>query len=90
MKLLPEILQDVDDGLEVLVKFSNGNVFGLVNCEMVDECIYQRNDVCIADIRSKIKVSNDVYRIGSKLEFSVDDIIGVKSALSGECLYQKY
>lgn len=89
MKSLPEILESIEDGSETLVKLANGNSFGLVDFEMVDECIYQRQDLCIADIVSKIRVVNDVYKIGSKLEFSVDDVVEVKNAVSGEVLYQR-
>ncbi len=67
MKSLPEILENIEDGLESLVELSNGDSFGLVDFELADESIYERQVLCVADIVSKIKVKNDVYKIGNKL-----------------------
>ena len=89
MKSLPEILEGIEDGLETFVRLSNGSCFGLVDFEMIDESIYQRSDLCVADIVSKIEVDHDVYRIGNKLEFSVDDVVELKDVASGNVLYQK-
>ena len=88
MKSLPEIFEGIEDGLEMLVKFSNGNSFGLTDFEMVDESIYQRQDLCLADIVSKVRIKHDVYKIGNKLEFSVDDVVEVKNAVNGDILYK--
>lgn len=89
MKPLAEILEGIEDGREVLVRFSNGNCFGLSDFEMVDESIYQRSDLCVGDIVSKVKVDRDVYKIGNKLEFSVDEVLEVEDVANGSILYRK-
>lgn len=89
MKPLFEILEGIEDNREALVRFSNGNCFGLADFEMVDESIYQRSDLCLCNIVSKIKVDRDVYKIGNKLEFSVDEVLEVEDAANGNILYRK-
>jgi hypothetical protein len=89
MKFLPEILESIGDGLEMLVELSNGNVFGLADFEMVDESIYQRQDLCVADIVSIIHVKNDVYKIGNKLEFSVNDVVEVRNPTNGDIVFHR-
>ncbi len=90
MMLLSEILEGIEGGREVLVKLSDGNCFGLADFEMVDESIYERSDLCLCNIVSKIKVKRDVYKVGSKLEFSVDDVIEIQYVENGRVLYKKY
>ncbi len=88
MKLLSEILEGIEDDHEVLIRFSNGNCFGIVDCEMVDESIYQRTDLCVGDIVSKIHIDRDVYKIGNKLEFSIDEIVEVKDARNNDIIWE--
>jgi hypothetical protein len=87
MRALSEILESTVDDQECVVVFSNGDVFGLANFEMVDEGIYQRRDICVADIFSKINVKSKLFRVGCKFEFSVNDVIEVRSATDGEVLW---
>lgn len=89
MKPLFKILEDIENGHEVLVKLSDGDSFGLADFEMVDESIYGRSDLCLCNIVSKIKVGRDVYKVGNKLEFSVNDVIEVVDAANGKTLFQK-
>lgn len=83
------MLENIDDGREVIVKFINGDCFGLCDFEMVDESIYQRTDLCVADIVRKVNVSHDVYKVGNKLEFSVNDIIEIEDEERQKVLYKK-
>ena len=67
MKSLSGILEGIEDDLEVHVDFSNGDIFGLTNFEMVDESIYQRQDLCLADIGSKVRVGNEAQGVTLRL-----------------------
>ena len=89
MKTLAEILEGIEDHRQTLVRLSNGDCFGLVDFEMVDESIYQRSDLCVGDIVSKVEVQRDVYEIGNKLEFSVEDVLEIEDVESGDVLYRK-
>ncbi len=83
------ILERIPDDHEAIVTFDYGDCFGLSNFEMVDESIYESLDFCLSDIVSKVKVLRDVYNIGTKLEFSVNDVLKVEDAVSGGILYRK-
>ncbi len=89
MMQLSKTLEDISDDYEVYISLAYGDCFGLANFEMVDESIYERSDLCLSDIISKIKVSNDVYRVGNKLEFSINDIIKITDPASGGIIYTR-
>ena len=57
---------------------------------MVDETIYRRSDLCVANIVSKRNVEHDVYAIGTKLEISLNDVVEVRDVASGDVLYQRH
>lgn len=87
MKKLPDILESMPDGRVALLTFKDGDCFGLSDFEMVDESIYERSDICLSNINSKIKVLNDVYSVGTKFEFSLNDVLKVEDAVSGDIMY---
>lgn len=76
MKAISKILESIENGRVANVWFS-------------DKSIYERADLCVGDIVSKIQVTSDVYKIGNKLEFSLDDVLEVKDAARGNILYQR-
>ena len=89
MNKLAELLEEIEDNQEVLIKFFDGECFGLSNFEMVDESIYQKSDICLADMESIISVNKDVYKVGNKYEFSINEIIEVVDNVSGDVLFRK-
>ena len=89
MKQLDEILEGLEDDRKVALTLSNGSVFGLRAFEMVDESIYNRADLCVAEITSKIENVKDVFSIGNLLEFSIEEVVLVKDLEGGNILYNK-
>lgn len=89
MNELADLLEGIPDNIEAIVRLEGGSYFGLSNFEMVDETIYDRDDLCVADIVSIIEAKPDVYKVGNKIEFSVDDVLEVKIVETGKVLYRE-
>ncbi|WP_221897512.1 hypothetical protein [Bathymodiolus japonicus methanotrophic gill symbiont] len=71
------MLEDFEDGQDVLVKLRNNDEYLLYDFEMVDESIYDCDDVVMATISSVIK-SDFCYKNGTKIELSINDIVELK------------
>ena len=82
MIALSALLESFQDGQDVLVQLKNGNVYLLHDFEMVDESIYDRNDVVMATIGEVIS-SSFPYRKGTLLELELDDIANVLDPITG-------
>ncbi|HYQ70565.1 MAG TPA: hypothetical protein VET88_01410 [Gammaproteobacteria bacterium] len=78
---LPSLLEDFEDGQDILVNLKNGDEFLLYDFEMVDESIYGRKDLVMATIRRVIE-SKFRYRHGTKIELSIHDIVSLKDPVS--------
>ncbi len=87
MKLLEEILENSDDGEEYIISFYCGDQLGLMDFEMVDESIYERTDMCIADVVSQKICDKKYYTVGTKIEFSLKDIVSVVSPKNGKKIW---
>jgi hypothetical protein len=87
MMALSELLEGFDDGQKVLVSLKNGDEFVLYDFEMVDESIYDRNDLVVASI-SDVTSSKCRYRNGTKLEFALGDIATLKDPITGNCYFK--
>lgn len=82
---LSDLLEGFQDGQDILVRLKNGDEFRLYDFEMVDESIYDRNDLVIATIRD-VLASKFRYRNGTKLEFSLGDVLSLTDPVTG-CRY---
>ena len=89
MKELENILQSTPNGQELLVEFACGDVLGLKDFEMVDASIYGRSDLCVGDVVSQFKCDDKLYRIGSGIEFSLNDVVSATDTVSGQVLYHR-
>ncbi len=87
MKSLAILLEDFEDGQKVKVRLVNGDEFILYDFEMVDETIYDRNDLVVATIGDVIS-SNFRYRRGTKLEFSLEQIACLSNPTTGSDYYE--
>jgi hypothetical protein len=82
MKALTVLLEGFEDGQRVLVRLNNGDEFVLYDFEMVDESIYDRDDLVVATISNVIS-SRFRYRNGTKLEFALGDITSLSDPNTG-------
>ena len=87
MKELSKILEDIEEEREVIVTFKDGECFGLNNFEMVDESIYNRSDLCDANIISIRSYEKGTLRVGNKMEFSIEEVVKVEDTTNGVLLY---
>lgn len=87
MNSLEQILESSEDEVEYIITFTCGDQLGLTDFEMVDESIYGRTDMCIADVVSQIKCDKRFYTIGTKIEFSLNDVISVIFPKNGKKLW---
>ncbi len=88
MITLANILENFEDGQDVRVHLSNGDEFILYDFEMVDESIYDREGIALANIRSVLK-SKFKYRCETKIELSLKDIVNLSDPDTGYSFYAK-
>lgn len=88
MRPLENILEGSEDGEEYVVTFSNGNKLGLKDFEMVSELVYERADLCVAEVVSQIKCDKRFYTVGTGIEFSLNDVINVCSPKNEEIIWR--
>jgi hypothetical protein len=89
MNILEQILIGVEDGKEYLITFSWGDCLGLLDFEMVDKSIYDREDLCVADVSRQIKCDKRFYTVGTAIEFSLYDVTNVLDPENKEELYRR-
>lgn len=82
MMALSDVLEGFKDGQNVLVRLKNGDEFILYDFEMVDESIYGRTDLVVANIREVLN-SRFRYRKGTLLELAIGDIASLKDPTTG-------
>lgn len=87
MKNLERLLEETLDGKELVICFHNGDVLGLADFEMVDQSIYDRSDLCVANIVSPIRCKEHIFKAGGKIEFSLDEIVQIYDAATKEIRY---
>ena len=85
---LISILENIPDNECVYVVFFSGMEIVLKNCENVDETIYDRTDLVIADVEKKVVGDKRFHTPGTKIEFSVNDIKLVKTGDMKTVLYE--
>ena len=84
---LADLLVNLADDKEYVVFFECGDVLGLRAFEMVDESIYGRHDLCVADIVTPIKCNMSLYPVNTGLQFSLSEIIRVVDASTQETIF---
>jgi len=82
MMTLLNLLEGFKDGQDILVRLKNGDEFNLYDFEIVDESIYDRNDLVMATIRHVV-FSKFHYRNGTKLEFVLSDVLALTDPVTG-------
>ena len=77
---LKEILERTQDDYVYTITYDDDKSFDYTNFEMVDESIYERSDICVAD---SISESN------MKVEFSIEEIKQIRRKVDGEILFEQ-
>ena len=85
---LTKLLENFEDGRDVLVCLSFGDEFILYDFEMVDESIYDRNDIVLATIR-KVLMSKFKYRCETMIELDLTDIVSLSDPNTKHVFYKK-
>ncbi|WP_339783708.1 hypothetical protein [uncultured Marinobacter sp.] len=83
-------LEEIADGEIVWVLFDSGEEFEISNCEVVDESIYGKRTILIADVVKKLKGDERFHKPGTKLEFRAQDVTAASNITTGEVLYEPY
>ena len=89
MDISGQVLIEVPDDYACVVEFSNGNAYELSNFEMVDESVYNRLDIYVADVVRCIRGSSKLFPDGSKIQFSIIDIDRLTTADTNQVLYDR-
>lgn len=87
MKKINEILDLIENDRVIDITFYNGNCLALSNFEIVDPSIYNRSDLYVADLIKIIKPDRNIYQIGNKIEFSINEILNITDS-KGNLLYK--
>ena len=82
------ILENIPDDECVYVIFSDGMEIVLKNFESVDETIYNRDDLIVADVEKKIVGDKRFHTPGTIIEFSINDVKCVKNKSKVTVLYK--
>ena len=72
-----ELLENIPEGEECVITFTNGNEFGLQDFEGVDSSIYGRDDLVVAEVVTQMNCDRRYSKPGTSLEFSFRDIATV-------------
>jgi hypothetical protein len=86
MNELIEMLEGFADGQKVLVRLKGNEEFILYDFELVDESIYERSDLVMASI-SDVLNSQFKYKVGTKIEISVLDVISLNDPVTEDCFF---
>ncbi len=87
MNKIISILEAIPDDVSAYLVFSDGKEMELSNFEMTDESIYNRSDLCCADVIKQIVCDKRFFTPGTKMEFSVHDIKEIKSVKEKKVLF---
>lgn len=88
MKDIISILEAIPNGEIVHLIFNDGTEIEVSDCEKVDESIYDKSDLVLADVIRKITGDKRFHTQGTKIEFQAQDIKRAISAKNGEILYE--
>lgn len=67
-------LEGFPDNVSAHLVFSDGMEMELSNFDMTDKSIYDRSDLCCADVVKQIVCDKRYYTPGTKMEFSIQDV----------------
>jgi len=77
-----EIVESWEEGRVVEFSFDGGDIYRYTDFEMVDESIYNNNNLCVA-----VLLDNDNIRTSGMAQFDIKKIIKVVDVENNQVLY---
>lgn len=87
MQSVIQKLEAIPDDHVTIMTFKGGDVLELMNYEEVDESIYEKRGIFIADVKCKLEGDLRFHTPGTKIEFELGDVASVRE-LNGAVIYE--